>query len=73
MSRLNISHTLSLQISVTVHCHPGHVDCLAEYDEVSLVYRLCMHGYVINDVNINVLCNPPPLQSIKPHVCVLSD
>lgn len=46
------------EISVTVHCQPEYVNCLAESEEVCLVDTLCMHSYVTNDVNVNVLCVP---------------
>lgn len=45
-------------IPVTGHCHPVHADCLAVCEEVCLVHKLCMHGYVTN-VNVNVPRIPP--------------
>lgn len=62
---VNISPTLS----VTVHCHPVHADCLAQCNTVSLVYRLCMHDYVTNYMNVNLLCNPP--QHLPSCLCAL--
>lgn len=55
---------------MTVHCQPECVDCLAETEEVCLVYTLCTHSSVTNNVNVNVLVVP---RSIQPRVCVDSD